>query len=81
MGALSMIELPRHFDALNLLNYQPIKERNVSPKPIRDILSSTTRLGDPINQGKSRNVMLMPSGSKGLIEIQARRQKSLTSAR
>ena len=81
MGALSMIELPRHFDALNLLNYQPIKERNVSPKPIRDILSSTTRLGDPINQGKSCNVMLMPSGSKGLIEIQACRQKSLTSAR
>lgn len=81
MGALSMIEHPRHFDALNLLNYQPIKERNVSPKPIRDILSSTTRLVDRINQGKSRNVMLMPSGSKGLIEIQARRQKSLTSAR
>jgi len=76
-----MIEHPRHFDALNLLNYQPIKERNVSPKPIRDILSSTTRLVDRINQGKSRNVMLMPSGSKGLIEIQARRQKSLTSAR
>jgi hypothetical protein len=64
-----MIALPRHFDALNLLNYQPIKERNVSPKPIRDILSSTTRLGDPINQGKSRNVMLMPSVLGSVDEI------------